>query len=160
MTRTDKHGNSLDPVETHCGECGARAEAVTGEKRHPHRPDLAGKRMYCCTACDAYVGCHDNTWQPLGFPALDHTRLMRRKAHGHFDPIWKAIQAAEKRLPHDHPRRRTAPRARAYEWLAKEMRMPLDRCHIGMMNGEEARRVVDICGPHLQKLGLRPERQN
>lgn len=160
QNRTDRHGNSLDPVETVCGECGNRAEPVTGEQIYPHRRDLSRKRFYLCRGCGAYVGCHDNTWQPFGTPALEHTRMMRRKAHGHFDPIWKAIQASDRRLPANDPRRQVHARIRGYEWLSKQLGIPMERCHIGMMTADEARRVVELCGPHLQKMGVRPERQS
>lgn len=158
-SRTDQHGHSLDPVVTHCGECGQQARAVTGDQIDPTRVDLAHKRFYYCDGCEAHVGCHEGTWQPYGTPALEHTRMMRRKAHGHFDPIWKAIRAADNRLRSDDPRRQVDARVRGYEWLSKQLGIPMERCHIGMMNSDEARRVVDLCGPHLQKMGVRPERQ-
>jgi len=158
--RTDRHGNSLDPVATYCGECGQQAEAVLGDQIDPNRQDLFNKRFYLCRGCDAYVGCHEGTWQPFGTPAQEHTRMMRRKAHGHFDPIWKAIQASDSRRPANDPRRNTHARVRGYEWLAKELGKPIEQCHIGMMNADEARQVVDLCGPHLERMGVRPERQN
>jgi hypothetical protein len=162
MTQTsiDRHGNSLVPVRTLCGECGSDADPVTGNEVYPHRRDLGAKRFYLCRGCGAYVGCHDGTWQPFGSPALEHTRMMRRKAHGHFDPIWKAIQKSDRGLPPNDPRRRTHARERGYAWLSERLGIPIERCHIGMMTAEQARRVVDLCGPHLQKMGVRPERQN
>ncbi|WP_422513005.1 zinc-finger-containing protein [Sphingomonas sp. 3-13AW] len=157
--KTDRHGNSLHPVPTTCGECGSSAEAVTGEQIDAGRRDLANKRFYLCRKCGAYVGCHAGTWQPYGTPALEHTRMMRRKAHGHFDPIWLAIQASQKHLPRDHPRRQVHARVRGYEWLSKQLGIPIERCHIGMMTADEARQVVDLCGPHLEKMNVRPTRQ-
>lgn len=160
QARTNGHGHSLDPVDVACGECGQPAAAVTGDHLRPPRPDLARKRFYQCGGCDAYVGCHDDSWQPYGSPANDHTRMMRRKAHGHFDPIWKAIKRSDGRLPASDPRRQVDARQRGYEWLSKELGIPIERCHIGMMTADMARRVVDLCGPYLQKMGVRPERQN
>jgi hypothetical protein len=86
--------------------------------------------------------------------------MMRRKAHGHFDPIWKAIQRADRNLPPNDPKRRVHPRERGYVWLSEQLGIPYEQCHIGMMSADQARRVVDLCGPHLQKMGIRPERQN
>jgi len=157
--RTDRHGNSLDPIVVHCGECGQQARAVTGEELRDRRTDLAAKRFYQCTACDAHVGCHDGTWQPFGTPALEHTRMMRRKAHGHFDPIWKKIRESDQKLRADDPRRQKDARTRGYEWLSKQLGVPVERCHIGMMNAHQAGLVVELCGPHLHRMGVKPERQ-
>jgi len=157
--RTDRHGHSLDPVPVSCGECGGAARAVTGDQIDPSRRDLRNKRFYLCDGCRAQVGCHEGTWEPFGTPALEHTRMMRRKAHSHFDPIWKAIRAADQRLPASDPRRQIHARDRGYQWLSKQLAIPIERCHIGMMGSEDARRVVDLCGPHLQKMGVKPERQ-
>ena len=158
--RLDRHGHSLDPIATRCGECGGTAVPVTGSELYPERPALANKRFYRCGGCKAYVGCHDGTWHPLGSPANEHTRTMRRKAHGHFDAMWKAIQVADRRLPRNDPRRSISARDRGYTWLSKELGIPAALCHIGMMNADQARKVVDLCGPHLQKMGVKPERQN
>ncbi len=50
-----------------------------------------GKSYMCywCKECDAYVGCHQNSQQPLGTMANKHLRTLRRKAHAHVDPLWK-----------------------------------------------------------------------
>ncbi len=45
--------------------------------------------MWLCKPCDAYVGCHNNTKEPLGTMANRLTREWRRKAHEVFDPLWK-----------------------------------------------------------------------
>ncbi len=156
---TDRHGNSLDPVVVHCGECGRKAHPVTGDQLRDGRSDLRGKRFYQCEGCDAHVGCHEGTWQPFGTPALEHTRTMRRKAHSHFDPIWKAIRKADEKLRADDPRRRVDARTRGYQWLSKQLGIPVERCHIGMMGAADAFRVVELCGPHLAKMRVKPERQ-
>ena len=50
-----------------------------------------GKSYMCywCKDCDAYVGTHQNSKQPLGTMANKDLRTMRRKAHAHVDPLWK-----------------------------------------------------------------------
>jgi hypothetical protein len=45
--------------------------------------------MWLCKPCDAYVGCHNNTKEPLGTIANKETREARKRAHEAFDPMWK-----------------------------------------------------------------------
>lgn len=44
---------------------------------------------YYCKACDAYVGCHNNTRTPLGTMANAELRGWRIKTHRAVDPLWK-----------------------------------------------------------------------
>ena len=114
-----------------CDYCGHVALLVTGPKLYPHRPDLYEKRMYRCDPCDAHVGCHPGTTIPLGRLANAELRKAKMDAHGAFDPLW-------------HGGNRKA----AYAWLSKALEIPANRCHIGMMDVDDCRRVVDACnGP-------------
>lgn len=122
----------MSPPE--CGECGQSAVLVGGDVIYPRRPDLAHKKFWLCVADDAYVGCHEGTIVPLGRPAGRATREARKRAHDAFDPLWKK------------PDRRTeAPmsRHRAYEMLALQLGLTRDTCHIGMMDVEMCKRVVE-----------------
>ena len=51
-----------------------------------------GKSYMCywCKDCDAYVGCHQNTRNPLGTMANKELREWRMKAHAVIDPLWKS----------------------------------------------------------------------
>lgn len=53
-----------------------------------------GKSFMCyyCKDCDAYVGCHNNTKNPLGTMANKVLRKKRMEAHAVIDPIWKNKQ--------------------------------------------------------------------
>lgn len=42
-----------------------------------------------CEPCDAYVGCHNNTREPLGTMANAETRQARRQAHKVIDKLWQ-----------------------------------------------------------------------
>jgi len=46
--------------------------------------------VWLCQPCDAYVGCHNNSKEPLGIIADKITREWRQKAHKAFDPLWKS----------------------------------------------------------------------
>jgi len=48
--------------------------------------------LYLCKPCDAYVGCHENTEKALGTLANKELRILRKEAHGIFDPKWKNNQ--------------------------------------------------------------------
>ena len=45
---------------------------------------------YWCKDCDAYVGCHNNTKQPLGTMANKELRDWRIKLHAAIDPLWQS----------------------------------------------------------------------
>lgn len=111
-----------------CSECGREAYRTDGAEIYPHRPDLHHKIMWACI-CGAYCGSHENTGEPLGYPCGWHTRQARMAAHEAFDRLWK----------HGPPTR-----PEAYAWLAHEMGLPPEQCHIGMMTEEQARRVVQL----------------
>lgn len=141
--RRDRHGHSLDEVEVACGECGKRARLVGGDVIYPHREDLARKLFYLCE-CKAYVGTHQGTRHPLGSPANARTRSARSDAHAVFDPLWKA---SEERNPGKGNARR-----RGYAWLAGQLGIRPEDCHIGMMDIATARKVREICLPYFRRL--------
>lgn len=113
-----------------CAYCGNDARLVTGDHIYPHRPDLYHKHFYECIPCDAYVGCHPGTTNPLGRLANAELRKAKSAAHAAFDPIWKSGRMR---------------RGSAYAWLCDKLQIPKDECHIGMMDVGMCRRVVEIC---------------
>jgi hypothetical protein len=121
-----------------CGECGSESvRLVTGEAIYPHRPDLADRNFWRCK-CGAYCGTHPGTTRALGAPAGPETRLARAAAHAAFDPLWRARQRRSGLS-------KTKARERGYRWLAEKLGIRRKECHIGMMDLETARRVVEIC---------------
>lgn len=113
-----------------CPYCSAPAELTDGKRIYPHRPDLWEKLIWACTPCDAYVGCHPGTSEPLG--RLSDAELRREKiaAHAVFDPMWRARRMSRKK---------------AYTWLGKQLGIPFEQTHIGMFDVEMCRRVVAVC---------------
>lgn len=118
---------SLAPV---CPYCGEQSRLTTGKEIYPKRPHLHRKDFYLCAPCDAYVGCHVNTIKPLGSPANAELRAARSAAHRAFDVKWQSGAMS---------------RTQAYRWLAGQLRMHPDQCHIGMFDVETCRRVVALC---------------
>ena len=109
-----------------CIECGAGASLTDGRAIYPHRRDLYSKAFYRCR-CGAYCGCHPGTTTALGSPCGPETRKARSAAHAAFDPLWRSKKMS---------------RASAYAWLSEATGIPRERCHMGMMTADEARKVV------------------
>lgn len=121
-----------------CPYCGQPAPMVKGNVIYPHRRDLYPKNFWQCKPCDAYVGCHDanpkygnDGTRPLGRMANPALRQAKKDAHNAFDPLWKDGH---------HPSRKAA-----YGWLAKQLGIPVEACHIGEFDVVTCLRVVTIC---------------
>lgn len=121
-----------------CDYCHQPAPLVTGREVYPHRPDLWEKRFYACMPCGAWVGCHppatapgggvgDGT-VPMGRIANAELRRAKSAAHAAFDPLWQG--------------RRSMRRRDAYLWLAQELRIEPEDCHIGMFDLDQCRAVI------------------
>ena len=128
MQHAMKKANIAPPVV--CPYCGQNAELVTGEVIYPHRRDLYEKKFFQCEPCDAYVGCHPGTTNPLGRLADIELRSEKMRAHAAFDPIWKS--GSKKR-------------GSAYAWLAERLGIDQKDCHIGMFDVQMCQRVVEVC---------------
>lgn len=125
----------LPKLGVKCDYCGRQAELVAGDVIYPHRPDLFEKRFWRCVPCDAFVGCHapgngygDGT-RPLGRLANAELRRAKMRAHAAFDPLWKA---------------KGMRRREAYAWLAEQLSIEFDQCHIGMFDVNRCHEVVAI----------------
>ena len=113
-----------------CPYCGKQSALVHGDVIYQHRPDLNEKWFYLCYPCDAYVGCHPGTTKPLGRLANADLRKAKRAAHAAFDQLWR-----------DNKKKRKA----AYTWLAEQLGIDVNDCHIGEFDVETCRRVVEAC---------------
>jgi hypothetical protein len=120
------------PPEVRCGECHSLCQLTDGEEIYPHRSDLFHKSFWICRACGAYCGCSGTTSEPLGLPAGAETRQARSRAHRAFDKLWKKPNGVMSRTA-------------AYKWLASEMGITSQECHIGKMMARQAYLVVDLC---------------
>lgn len=114
-----------------CPYCGKDSEHVDGTAIYPHRPDLAVKKFWRCQPCDAYVGCHLGTPEPLGSLANAELRKARSEAHSAFDALW---------VFNDSP----LTRKEAYVWLAAELGIEAAACHIAMFDLETCQKVLAV----------------
>lgn len=112
-----------------CPYCQRASLLVTGRAIYPRarNPELTGKHFYQCQPCDAYVGCHQGTTQPLGSLANAALREARKAAHAAFDPLWKSTRMTRKD---------------AYKWLSEQLGIHRTDTHIGLFDEETCRRVV------------------
>jgi len=128
-----------------CPYCQNEALRVTGDKLYPRRADLHTKTFYACPPCHAYVGCHPGTDRPLGALANQSLRRWRNRAHFAFDPLWKGTGA---------PLSRTE----AYRWLAGELGIKGEDCHIGLFDEDACRRTVEIS--RAPRFNYQPEKRH
>jgi len=113
-----------------CPVCGGGAEIVSGKDIYPlaKKISLCESRFWRCVNGCSYVGCHPRTHKPLGTLATADMRWARMKAHEAFDVLWR-----------DKGMRRPT----AYRWLAGELGLEYGKCHIGSMDIETCRKVVE-----------------
>lgn len=121
-----------------CPYCGKASEHVDGTAIYPHRPNLAEKKFWRCQSCDAYVGCHQGTPEPLGSLANAELRKARSEAHSAFDVLWSNVGAP-------------MTRKEAYAWLAAELNIEADAGHIALFD-------LEMCKKALQAVQNRTKR--
>ena len=114
-----------------CPYCGA--EARLADSAVVYHGTSYGPIWLCANypSCDAYVGCHKGTTEPLGRLADWELRKAKRAAHETFDKLWKGKPKGA--------------RKKAYAWLAERMGLAIDDCHIGMFDVEQCQEVVRLC---------------
>lgn len=115
-----------------CPYCNKEAEFVDSEEVYCGN---SYGMIYLCRPCQAWVGVHKGTDKPLGRLADAELRGARREAHSAFDSLWQ------------HRKGRAAKRLRGsmYVWLAEEMNLSREDCHIGKMDVQQCQRVVELC---------------
>lgn len=116
-----------------CPYCGK--EALWCENKEKYGRNYGKSYMcYFCKACDAYVGCHNNTQKPLGTMANAELRMWRIKAHSTFDALWKCGKMSRKE---------------AYQWLSDKFNKKA--IHIGESNIETCREIMILINIFNQK---------
>jgi hypothetical protein len=109
--------------------------------------------IWLCRPCQAWVGVHKNTQdhKPLGRLANKELREWKQKAHAVFDPLWQ--EKLRRRIAERGPEyRKHYARGSAYRWLAEQLEIPFEDCHIGMFDVDTCKRVVALCKPYAEKL--------
>ena len=103
--------------------------------------------VYLCDRypfCDSWVGVHKGTTNPLGTMADSELRELRKNAHVLFDRLWKRPQVNHQVSKSQYGDIVKQYRTKAYSFLADRLQIPIDQCHIAMMNNEQCQRVISI----------------
>lgn len=128
--------SQVDCVKT-CRYCQEEAPLLRfGDAGYPYQRDYGP--TFVCAPCAAWVGCHPGTENALGGLANAELREAKQAAHAAFDPLWRR-KIAKEDCSQSHARRA------GYKWLSETTGIPFKKCHIGMMNLEECRKVVEVC---------------
>lgn len=112
-------------------------------------PFQRGNRwIYFCEnrpACRGLMSAHPSG-EPCGVPADQATRTARNKLHEMFDPLWFPAPRLYQIRERDPDAReqaarniRRAARNRAYAWLADQLGLTKDECHISHFDIERCR---------------------
>lgn len=86
---------------------------------------------YLCRICNAYCGCHKGTTESYGMVANERLRGWRGVAHSAFDGFWQGKASGK--------------RNKVYRSLAHHLKLPKDKCHIGMFGIETCQKVIQFC---------------
>lgn len=132
----NEHGHLL------CSYCGMLAELLRDSS--PIYGRDYGPVWRCRLGC-GWVGCHPGGCKPLGRIANRALRQAKQDAHRAFDALWRA------KMEREGCRQKVARNA-GYAWLAEQLGIARDLCHIGYFDIETCRRVVELCRPYLTRI--------
>lgn len=117
-----------------CPYCGGALDQTTGAEVYPDRKrqhdPLQDRVIYICYSCEAWVGTHKGTLDPLGFPANQELRALRAKVHKYFDLHWNTFPRKQQRQK----------RREAYEMLGEAL--GIRDVHIAMLGHEDAKKAL------------------
>jgi ribosomal protein L37AE/L43A len=134
MVETKQHA---PPV---CPYCGSDAVFHKSSAKFYRGRDYGS--LWACEPCQAWVGVHGQSKNPLGRLANAELRKLKMAAHSAFDPLWKKGGTDQFRGPHKGPRMR---RSDAYGWLAQQLGIAKHDCHIGLFDESMCKRVIEVC---------------
>lgn len=122
-----KYENGFKPPI--CPYCGSESELASTSRVYGGR-DYGW--LYVCKnypTCDAYVGTHKRTGEPLGTLANRALRIKRITAHAMVDAMWQGSK--------------TVTRQNVYQWMMHVMRLDEDHCHIAMFDEAQCDRLIE-----------------
>lgn len=116
---------------TRCNICGGRV--TYGSNARVYGKEYGSGYCYLCKRCGAYVGTHKpRPREALGLLADKPMRTWKKLCHTLFDPLWQGKPKAHKK------------RNDLYNWLASEMKIPVEDCHFGYFSLDQLRRAYII----------------
>ena len=114
-----------------CPYCGAEVVLKSAHEIY-HRPKYKNQFVWICSndECGAYVSCVKDTTIPKGTLANPRLRSLRKGAHKCFDELWESDLMSRKE---------------AYIWLAEQLQIPVEECHIGLFTVKQCQKVKHLC---------------
>ena len=116
-----------------CPYCGKKAVFMTSKEYYGKD---YGTNLYMCYPCDARIGTHQRTANPLGTMAKPELRKLRMEVHRLFDPMWKPKYKGNGKSQ--------MTRSEAYRWLMDTMGIEKAKAHIGMFDEEQCRKLIAV----------------
>lgn len=111
-----------------CNYCGKEAEWVNNKEIYGKSYGEKNQMMWLCRPCNAYVGCHNNTKEPLGILANKELREIKIKAKNLFKEQYISKYGKSK----------------AYKYLAERMEIKPKEAHFGMFDIEMCNKFINI----------------
>lgn len=104
--------------------------------------------IYLCRPCQAWVGVHKTTNQALGRLGTKELRALHKEAHRWFDQLYEMDIIKELYPAYVQG---MSGREKAYLWLAQQMGIKKEYCHIGYFDEQQSRQVIELCRPIVEK---------
>lgn len=132
--------SQADPL---CPYCNQPAEWVPNSAVYGRRYGNSWMIWLCrCQPGFVYVGCHQNTRQPLGRMANQELRAARIAAHNAIDPIWREGEMKRQAI---------------YAWLRNRFG---EEVHVGQSDLERCLEIVEAAAVLLKELDAEHSRDD
>lgn len=121
-----------------CRYCGVKTYLTSFRymKRTKKYQKGRNRLIYRCPNCGRFVNVHRGTAIAMGFPGDKELRLWRKYTHHIFDQLWL----------------KRGNRKKAYTWLARNLGIDINECHIGMFTSEQCKLTIELCIKELSRL--------
>lgn len=136
------NSKDTEPKAPICKVCGVRTYLTSFYyiKTKDRRKKKNNRRLiYRCPNCNRYVNVHKGTNIPLGFPGDKELRIWRVYTHKVFDSLWH----------------KSGDRKKTYRWLAKQLNIEFEECHIGKFDSKMCKLAIEVC---IKELARKPQR--
>lgn len=145
MTAFRKQSPAAVEAAPQCPYCGAASVFLPSTESLYRGQDYGP--AFVCKPCGAWVGAHRDTLKPMGRLANKELRALKIQCHARFNPLYLDLRSA---YPDHGPlntykkKVRHAARSRAYEWLAEQLNIAGEDCHIGMFDEARCKQVIAL----------------
>lgn len=141
--KKEKKGRSTVHPDMTCPYCGSRLvlRSADGIYRDNHNNTM----LYVCARyprCDSYVRTHPGTKIPMGTPANQKLRSLRRETHKYFNELYHSGLMSKDE---------------AYGWLSMQLQAPRSEAHIGYLGEYYCGKIIRESRKLLERKGLHKE---